>query len=400
MKNKSTVKLKGIFIIAALAAIVVGPSYGQAEIIATELLAPTSVILTPGGNLLVSEAGAETHGGRVSRVDRSGERLTVLDGLPSGIDVVGGMSGPNALDWEAGALLVVLGEGDMRRPGPSPGTEIPNPEGPSSPIFSSILRARFSQPVDLLEEGFVLGLQDQFTLADGHEVTLENSLGQTARVELHSDIKDLVPDPITITRASNPFGVASDTRTRLLGNVSFFNREAYLADAGANTLLKVFSSGRTLTLIRFAPVPNTRPFGPPVSEAVPTRVRLVEPHRKQALVTLFTGFPFPPGAGKVALVDLQTGAEETYIDGLTNPIDLLPLHRTGMADPELLVLEFTDDLLENGTGRLLYFASPDSAPEVLASGLISPAGMARDPLTGEIFIVQIFAGSVIRVQGP
>lgn len=400
MKDRRKNKLTKILLTAALTALLVGPALGQGDAIATDLLAPTSVILTPGGNLLVSEAGVEAHGGRVSRVDRSGERLTVLDGLPSGIDVVGGPSGPTALEWEAAALLVLIGEGDARREGPSPGTEVPNPEGPSSPIFSSILRVRFSQPVDLLQDGFVLELQDQFALADGYEVTLENSFGQTARIELHSDIKDLVPDPITITRASNPFGVVSDTRTRLLGNVSFFNREAYFADAGANTLVKVFSSGRTLTLTRFAPIPNTRPFGPPVSEAVPTRVRLVEPQRNQALVTLFTGFPFPPGAGRVALVDLQTGAEEIYIDGLTSPIDLLLLPRAGMADQEVLVLEFTDDLLENGTGRLLYFASPDSAPEVLASGLVTPAGMARDPLTGEIFIAQIFAGSVIRVQGP
>ena len=39
-------------------------------------------------------------------------------------------------------------------------------------------------------------------------------------------------------------------------------------------------------------------------------------------------------------------------------------------------------------GALLLFASPDSEPRVLMEELLTPASMARDPITGELFITE------------
>src|SRR5262249_32177218 len=55
-----------------------------ATVFATGLSAPMKVIMTPEGNLLVSESTVAFNPGRVSIVDRSGARRPFLDGLPSG----------------------------------------------------------------------------------------------------------------------------------------------------------------------------------------------------------------------------------------------------------------------------------------------------------------------------
>src|SRR4030095_11259714 len=65
----------------------------------TELIAglnkPLGSALTNRGNLLVSESGTGApDSGRISIVDPSGNRRTLLDGLPSGISDVGSPLGP------------------------------------------------------------------------------------------------------------------------------------------------------------------------------------------------------------------------------------------------------------------------------------------------------------------
>ena len=68
----------------------------------TELIAglhkPLGSALTNRGNLLVSESGTGAQGsGRISIVNPSGNRRTLLDGLPSGISDGGSPLGPAGL---------------------------------------------------------------------------------------------------------------------------------------------------------------------------------------------------------------------------------------------------------------------------------------------------------------
>src|SRR5438105_2011878 len=57
---------------------------------ATGLVAPSKIIQSPRGNFIVAEAGPQVpNHGRVSIVDRQGNRRTLLDGLPAARTFVG-----------------------------------------------------------------------------------------------------------------------------------------------------------------------------------------------------------------------------------------------------------------------------------------------------------------------
>jgi hypothetical protein len=354
-------------------------------VFATDLIAPTKIILTPGGNLLVAEAGSGPNTGRISLIDRSGHRRTLLDGLPSGRHEVESL-GPSGLALRERTLFITIGQGDAIVFGEG-GTLLPNPNGPSSPILSSVLAVHFSQDIDRITSGYALTLADHFTLANGFDLTLDNADGDRATVELLADFRDYVPDPNTIVRESDPFGLVLDAKG---------DDTLYVVDAGMNSVVKVnIHTGRAQTLLSFAPLPNPLPFGPPMMDAVPDSIHFFG---DQLLVTLLTGFPFPSGAAEIRKVDVATRRDESFITGLTTAIDVLAV-RTPAGDDQFFVLEFSTDFLNEANGRLLRFDSPTATPVVIAD-LITPTSMARDPVTGDLFVTEIFTGRIIRVQTP
>lgn len=177
----------------------------------------------------------------------------------------------------------------------------------------------------------------------------------------------------------------------------------YLPDAGQNSLVRIDrATGRIRTIVHFPPVRNTAPFGPPVSQPVPNSIRKLSDG--SALVTLLSGFPFGPGAASVQRVDLRQGTTAPFISGLTMAIDVLPL---GHAWGPFLVLEYASRFVPPGPGgpggfmppgRLLRFAHSSSLPEVLSSALVGPTSMAFDHDTGELFVVEIQSGKMIRFE--
>ena len=68
------------------------------------------------------------------------------------------------------------------------------------------------------------------------------------------------------------------------------------------------------------------------------------------LVSFLTGFPFGPGAVRVARVDRHTGETTTVIPGLQTALDVLPVTRgRGL----FYVLEYSSNFLAGALGRLL-----------------------------------------------
>jgi len=195
------------------------PAIAQAELTGTPfvegLKTPTKIVMTRGGNLLVSEAGDPratfvANHGRVSLVDRVGARRTLLDRLPSGLDLDdGGALGPTGL-WVADrfTLYVAFGIGDVTKRNAARG-EVPNPSGLSSALFSSLWRVRFSQEIDDVADGFALDpAAHHGELADGREVRLVNGSGERARIRVLADLRDIYPgSPPNPISASNPFGL-------------------------------------------------------------------------------------------------------------------------------------------------------------------------------------------------
>jgi hypothetical protein len=353
------------------------------------LKAPTKIISAAQGSLVVTEGGNGPNTGRVSVIDRTGQRRTLIDNLPSAITQLGeaGPSGPSGLDLSGRTLFVLIGGGNSTVSGPAPGSEAPNPN-PASPIFSSLLALHCSHRIETMTGGFALNMADQMTLKNGGEVALTNTHGERLVVELIVDFPDYVAEPRPDfpgnVRSANPFGVVA-TENLL-----------YVVDASLNKLFKVdANNGAVDTLASFAPSQNPLPFGPPVVDSVPDSVRL---SGDQLLVTNLTGFPFPPGVARVRKVNLDTGAMETFIDNLTSAIDVLPF-RNPRGTQRTLVLEFSTNMSANPAppGRLRLFDAPGNSGVVITGGLISPTGVARDQKSGDLFVTEIFTGRVMRI---
>jgi hypothetical protein len=395
--------LASCVLLVALGAFVATPSAAPptgpvSSVFVQGLHSPVKVIITPGHQLLVSEAGQAQpnfvpHDGRISIIDRSGNIRTLIGHLPSGLDLENtSPSGPGAI-WLQGqrTLLIAFSPGDVQKRN-AMNQEVSNPIGPSSSLFSSIWRVRFSESVDWLGGDFELNPAIDFaTLTDGKTVKLTNDLGECADIEVLADVRDIMPGGNLIA-ASNPWGllVAGDS--------------VYFPDAGYNSLAAANRvSGRIETITHFPNVPNTAPFGPPFSQAVPNSIRGLSRER-YALVTLFSGFPFGRGASSVRLVDLMTGQQQPLISGLTMAIDTLPL---GNWTNKLLVLEHASAFVPPGPagpaqfvspGRILQFATPSSAPQVLVDTLVTPTSMNLDAETGDLFVTEIRTGRIIKIS--
>ena len=366
------------------------------DVITAGLQLPLGITQSNQGNLLVSEAGTPApNTGRVSIVGLDGTRRTLLDGLPSGTNDIGDLSGPSGLFMRGRTLYVVIGQGDSTIPGgfPGPPTELPNPN-PSSPIFSSVLAVHFSAKAEKTTDGFTLTFADQQALAAGQKVTLFSSSGDRATVELVVNVPDFTPDPLPFfpanVRHSNPYDLV------VVGD------QLYVTDGGQNSVWQAdITTGTFSTLATFAPIPNPLfnptppppPVGGPFIEAVPTGITYAD---GQLLVTLFRGFPFVPGTSVVEQVDPLTGAHAPLITGRTAAIDVLALEADG--DTDYLVLQFASGPFLSGPGLLLRFESPSDPPTVIANCLITPSSMTLDEKTGTLYITELATGRVVAIS--
>jgi hypothetical protein len=165
----------------ALTCVLVATTTATAQttsVFASGLNRPIKIIDTKTGHFLVSESGTATpNSGRISIFDSTGDRRTLIDGLPSGLSM-GSALGPAGLELQGRTLYVAITEGNSVMPGPIPGTTVPNPN-PSSPLFSSVLALHFSANVERTTEGFSLTLADQFALLSGQTLTLSNGRGDS-----------------------------------------------------------------------------------------------------------------------------------------------------------------------------------------------------------------------------
>ena len=127
--------------------------------------------------------------------------------------------------------------------------------------------------------GFTLSLADQQALASGEDVTISYGGGQKITIELVANFPDFIIDPVLppgAVRLSNPFDMV------VVGN------QLYVTDGGRNLVWQVdIGSGEFSALASFPPIPNPLPFGPPVIDAVPTGIAVLE---RPAVRDLIQGF--------------------------------------------------------------------------------------------------------------
>ena len=367
----------------AASAILLAGAQASAQCPATPLTSglqiPLGISQSNEGNLLVSETGTSTpNTGRISIVGLNGTRRTLLDGLPSGLNDVNEPSGPAGLFMRGRTLYVAVGIGDSFLPG----TFVPNPN-PSSPLFSTVLAVHFSADIEKTTDGFTLSPIDQQALAHGQKLTLSTDGRDHVTVELVADFPNLIPDPTFPSgfRGSNPFDLVA------VGN------RLYVTDGGQNLVWRAdIPTGAFSTLAAFPPIPNPLPFGPPALDAVPTGITY---SNGQLLVTLFRGFPFPPGTSIVKQVDPLTGGQVEFITGLSSAIDVLSLK--GKSGTDYLVLGFSKDFLAGQPGILLRFDTPGVAQDTIADCLITPTAMTLDEKTGTLYVTELATGRVVAI---
>jgi hypothetical protein len=353
----------------------------QPKVFATGILNPTKIILGPSGSLLVSEFDVKPNSGRVSIVNSSGVRRTLIDGLPSGVGA-NGPDGPTGMVLDGNTLYLAIGEGDQLQNGDAQGTQIPNVKGPASPILATIQQIDFTGPVDKILTGFTLKMADHVALSDGASVPLDNGAGDKATISMLSEFR-YRPDPVTIYRNSHPYALA-----KLAGDAHL-----YLADAGLNALVQVdLPSGRSRKFTAFPNQPSHGAFGP-TAEAVPNSVELF---LGRLLVPLLTGFPFAAGDSKVMVVDPVSGKADVLVDGLTNSIDITWRTRF-FGGVDFYILEFSTDLLNNKPGRLKLVNAGQTT--VVADNLPGPSSMVLDPTASKLYIATK-SGTIMTLDLP
>ena len=363
----------------------------QCEEITSGLLRPIGITQSNQGNLIVSETGNGMPGsGRISIVDLNGNRRTLLAGLPSGLSDVGDPSGPDGIFMRGRTLYVAIGTGDAGRPGPLPGTTIPNPNPVTSPIYSSILAIHFSANVERTTNGFTLTEADQQALANGQAVALGSRGGDKIQVEMIVDFPNYISFPLPFyapnVQLSNPFGLAA------VGD------DLFVSDGGRNGIWKIDLLTRSYSLFAsFPSIPNPAfpTFGGPMLDAVPTGITYAN---GQLLVTLLRGFPFPPGTSVVEQIDPVTGAHAPFISGLRTAIGVLPTMDMGLSD--YLVLQHTSGttILPPfvGSGVLLRFATPTDPPAQLANCLTRPTSMTLEKRKGRLYVTEL-GGRIVAI---
>ena len=351
---------------------------------------PLGTALSNQGNLLVSETGTTAlHSGRISILDSSGNRRTLLDGLPSAINDVNEPSGPAGLFMRGRTLYVAIGVGDVGRAGPIPGTTIPNPAAVSSPIFSSVLAIQFSANTEKTTTGFTLPVADQQALADGQTVTLSNGAGDRIMIRLVADFPNFIPFPLPFfapnIKLSNPFQLVAVEDT------------LYVTDGGRNLVWQIdLLTGSFSTLVTFPPIVNPLfgivPAGGPFLDAVPTGIATSD---DQLLVTLFRGVPFPPGTSTVEKIDPLTGTDTTFIAGLKTAIDILPIVEDD-ATHYLVLQHASVGPFFASPGLVLDFDSPAGPPTVVANCLTRPTTMTLDKKAGTLYVSE-YGGRVVAI---
>lgn len=169
-------------------------------------------------------------------------------------------------------------------------------------------------------------------------------------------------NPDGFIKEAHPYGLAAGPDGML-----------YVADAGANDLLKVDpATGEVTLLATFAgipgPLPNPTRGGANESDPVPTGVAFGDDGT--VYVSLLPGFPFTPGSAKVVAVDAE-GNVSDYATGLTMVTDL----RRG-PDGALYAVqlaEWTEQGPTPDSGALVRLQ--DGQPETVLSGLSFPTSV-------------------------
>ena len=224
------------------------------------------------------------------------------------------------------------------------------------------------------------------------------------------------PDPADLE--SNP----GDSNA--YGLQALFDGSVLVADAAANSLLRVWPDGRIVTVARFPvqsistshiPDPTFPPELP--AEAVPTTVALGRDG--SWYVGELKGFPFTPGTSKVWKIKpgskdvtcdaaAPTRACSVYQDGLTSIIDMTfdlrgRLSVLELAKGGVLAVEGGDPGAPTPPGALIRIDRQGNRTELAEGQIVLPGGIVPDLFCRALYVTdnQLIpgAGRLLRIAG-
>jgi hypothetical protein len=182
---------------------------------------------------------------------------------------------------------------------------------------------------------------------------------------------------------TNAYSVAEDQ----MGNL-------YVADAGANMIIKVDTSGTNSV---FATIPDIVTSGGTTSQSVPTRIIHVPNDGQPASLALvmveLTGVPFSAGNARVWGIT-NNGSTSILASGLSTLVDC-----ELDTDGSLLVCSagtysFVDNIFAPGTGSIDRVDLASGAVTTVKSGLWLPTGI--EVIDGMIYFCTFYEGSMYR----
>jgi hypothetical protein len=299
---------------------------------ASGLTAPLGLAIDPKGQIWVTEAGTGTKSdGRVSVITPNGKVHPVITGFASTISPEGIASGLNHLVYQEGVLYILNGvDGKLYQADVSsfkPGdTPIPAAELASEDIAKFVLDYKF-------------------------EVDTE-----------FSNIYNLTFGP---------------------------DGALYIADAGANAIIRRSKSGQLSVFATIPGIPNPTAEGPPTIDGVPTGIVY---DGEKFLVSTLTGFPFPAGKARIYGID-QAGNVSLFREGLTSLVDI-----TLGPDNRPLVLQIADfgpQGFAPRTGKIIR--STAAGNTVWLEGLNLPSDIERRGLK-TYYLTSLADGKVLKVD--
>ena len=320
-------------------------SYAQLVPVTSNLVNPAGIEPDASGNIWLTETGTGANNGRVLLVRPNGDKIPIITGLPSRFDpIVNETGGPwRTMLLPNNRLAVIVGE------------------GPTT-IFGRIMFFNLT--------GFQPGISAAKTLAD-----------TTSTI----DISRFALAQSGVTN-SNPFSAVLDS-----------DGSWYVADAGANMIIKVApNNGQRSVFARFPKVPNPTPIGPPVVDAVPTKI-MANPDGGFYVSTL-TGFPFNAGQAAIYNVD-KNGVISLYHRGLTMITDMALDPRTG----DIYALQFGNFAFAPspgfvfGSGKVHRIQRGGGFSEVVASNFGPGSGLALDQ-SGNIYVTSLFTSQLLKMN--
>src|SRR5882724_5858828 len=119
-KGRRSFAIFAPWLIAAAVLLMTPAAKSQCSTAYSGLQGPVGIVQSNAGDLLVAESGSRApNTGSISIVNLGGRRA-LLSGLPSGINDVGGVSGPAGLFMRGRTLYVAISAGDAAVAGSTP----------------------------------------------------------------------------------------------------------------------------------------------------------------------------------------------------------------------------------------------------------------------------------------